>query len=245
MLLRRITKHVRDQNWFAVFIDFIIVVVGILIAFQITEWSEQRQEASLEIIYLNRLVVDLDETINYLDSQNQQQVKIKENIESALATLNNSETSDQELIAATRLYISKGTALGGFKVTRNTFDDLQSTGNLSLITNEELVKSLGQLHTNFTENNLAALVNSDWVNPFESKITWEMDFLRFDSATEHLFPKKNTAEIAQHIRENSELLTRHASLHYWYVATISDDYKSAGEEAMVVRAMIKDELERR
>ena len=48
MLLRRITKHVTDQNWFAVFLDFFIVVVGILIAFQITNWSEAKtQRANL------------------------------------------------------------------------------------------------------------------------------------------------------------------------------------------------------
>jgi hypothetical protein len=43
MILRRITQHVKDQNWFAVGIDFVIVVAGILIAFQITNWSEERQ----------------------------------------------------------------------------------------------------------------------------------------------------------------------------------------------------------
>lgn len=41
MLLRSITKHVKDQNWFAVALDFFIVVVGILIAFQITNWSTE------------------------------------------------------------------------------------------------------------------------------------------------------------------------------------------------------------
>ena len=128
-----------------------------------------------------------------------------------MATLNNSEVSDEALIAAARLYISKGTSLGGFKVTRTTFDDLQTTGNLSLIKNEELVKSLGQLHNNFTEYNLDTLVNSDWVNPFESKITWEMDFLRFDSTTEHLYPKKSPADIAQHIREHSEFCLLYTS----------------------------------
>lgn len=44
MILRRITKHVKDQNWFAVALDFVIVVVGILIAFQITNWSAARQD---------------------------------------------------------------------------------------------------------------------------------------------------------------------------------------------------------
>lgn len=44
MLLRRITKHVKEQNWFAVVVDFAIVVAGILIAFQITSWDEARQQ---------------------------------------------------------------------------------------------------------------------------------------------------------------------------------------------------------
>lgn len=44
MLLRSLTKHLREQNWFAVALDFVIVVVGILIAFQITSWNEARQD---------------------------------------------------------------------------------------------------------------------------------------------------------------------------------------------------------
>ena len=44
MILRRITKHVKDQNWFAVALDFFIVLAGILIAFQITNWSEAQSE---------------------------------------------------------------------------------------------------------------------------------------------------------------------------------------------------------
>ena len=46
MILRRITKHVREQDWFAVGLDFVIVVSGILIAFQITNWSTARQQAA-------------------------------------------------------------------------------------------------------------------------------------------------------------------------------------------------------
>lgn len=42
MILRSLTKHIKEQNWFAVLLDFLIVVVGILMAFQITNWSEQR-----------------------------------------------------------------------------------------------------------------------------------------------------------------------------------------------------------
>ena len=44
MLLRRITQHVKDQNWFAVALDFVIVVAGIWVALFVSSWSETRQK---------------------------------------------------------------------------------------------------------------------------------------------------------------------------------------------------------
>lgn len=59
MILRRITQHVKDQNWFAVLLDFVIVVVGILIAFQITNWSETRQQNAQTQQALNSIEAEL------------------------------------------------------------------------------------------------------------------------------------------------------------------------------------------
>ena len=59
MLLRRITQHVKDQNWFAVALDFFIVVLGILIAFQITTWNESLQDRGRETSVLQELEADL------------------------------------------------------------------------------------------------------------------------------------------------------------------------------------------
>ncbi|NNC38885.1 MAG: hypothetical protein HKO02_15610 [Hyphomonadaceae bacterium] len=59
MLLRSLTKHVRDQNWFAVFLDFFIVVAGILIAFQITNWNVSRAEFQKETSALVELRKEL------------------------------------------------------------------------------------------------------------------------------------------------------------------------------------------
>ena len=51
MLLRSISKHVKAQNWFAVGIDFAIVVVGVFIGIQVSNWNErmafQKHEESL------------------------------------------------------------------------------------------------------------------------------------------------------------------------------------------------------
>ena len=64
MLLRSLTKHVRDQNWFAVFLDFFIVVAGILIAFQITNWNERRAEYRNETQALIELKKELEGSID-------------------------------------------------------------------------------------------------------------------------------------------------------------------------------------
>jgi len=36
MLLRRLAVHVKTQNWFAVWLDFVIVVIGVFLGFQFT-----------------------------------------------------------------------------------------------------------------------------------------------------------------------------------------------------------------
>ena len=81
MLLRRITKHVKDQNWFAVALDFVIVVAGILIAFKITNWNEELQQGNLEQSYLARMAADIEENIEYLNLQDQRATEIKTVIE--------------------------------------------------------------------------------------------------------------------------------------------------------------------
>ena len=243
MLLRRISQHVREQNWFAVIIDFLIVVVGILIAFQITSWSEQRQENKLEKAYLHRLATDLDETINYLKSQDINAAETKTIIENTLAVLNNKDSRDIAVIEAVTRYISEGTYLQDFKVARTTFDDLSSTGNLGVLHNRALVQSLGQLHTNFADYNEDLLVNTDWILPIESKMAIDFDFFRFDQQTKHLYPNKSSAEILTDIRAHQDLLQRHAAFHYWYIHNLSIDYQTAIAETEPVLAMINTELE--
>jgi hypothetical protein len=59
MILRRLTKHVEDQNWFAVALDFVIVVAGILLAFQITNWSVDRSELAQAASIRANIIEDL------------------------------------------------------------------------------------------------------------------------------------------------------------------------------------------
>jgi hypothetical protein len=59
VILRRVMQHVREQNWFAVGIDFLIVVVGVFIGIQVANWNDARKERAAEQRYLVELSRDL------------------------------------------------------------------------------------------------------------------------------------------------------------------------------------------
>ncbi len=66
MLLRRLSEHVRTQNWTAVGLDFVIVLVGVLLAFQINAWNEDRMERAEQAAALERLLSESQEAVTYL-----------------------------------------------------------------------------------------------------------------------------------------------------------------------------------
>ena len=52
MILRRVIKHVRKQEWTAIMIDLIIVVVGVYVGIQAQAWNAERQDREIEERYL-------------------------------------------------------------------------------------------------------------------------------------------------------------------------------------------------
>ena len=60
MLLRRVSQHVKDQNWFAVGLDFLIVVIGVFIGVQAANWNNARTDALREQELLADLLEDLE-----------------------------------------------------------------------------------------------------------------------------------------------------------------------------------------
>ena len=67
MLLRRITKHIKEQNWFAVLIDFAIVVFGVFIGIQVANWNDTQNSNSELQASLLRLDKEVSQNIEVID----------------------------------------------------------------------------------------------------------------------------------------------------------------------------------
>ena len=60
MVIRRFRHHVETHNWFAVAVDLLIVVVGVFLGAQATNWNERRTEHDQSVSYRARLIDELD-----------------------------------------------------------------------------------------------------------------------------------------------------------------------------------------
>jgi len=61
MLLRRISANLKSQSWTAVYLDLLIVILGIFLGLQVSQWYEGRQEIALEESILDRLRAEFDD----------------------------------------------------------------------------------------------------------------------------------------------------------------------------------------
>ena len=66
MLLRRIIEHVKTENWFAIGIDFVIVVIGVFIGIQVANWNETRNDKAGLAAALERVDNEVSHNIDMI-----------------------------------------------------------------------------------------------------------------------------------------------------------------------------------
>ena len=67
MRLRSVIQHVKDQNWTAVVLDFLIVVAGVFVGVQVNEWWQTRLDIRKERTYLVELKQDLGQAMQEIE----------------------------------------------------------------------------------------------------------------------------------------------------------------------------------
>jgi hypothetical protein len=67
MILGRVTEHVKTQNWTAIGIDFVIVVVGVFIGIQVSNWNAARADRGIVTAHLSEIAEDLNSHLDFHD----------------------------------------------------------------------------------------------------------------------------------------------------------------------------------
>ena len=63
MILRRLAQHLRDQNWTAIFIEFVLLVLGVFLGIEAANWNEQRELSERKTSAIARLQVESEAAV--------------------------------------------------------------------------------------------------------------------------------------------------------------------------------------
>jgi hypothetical protein len=192
MLLRKITKHITEQNWFAVFIDFLIVVVGVFIGIQVANWNETRQDRIKETQVLNALMVDF----KLLDTASQHGVFFHKRALRGLGVV--VEAVEQGFLAEqNKADFENGLRFGMYSASTNKssgiLNELLASGNLTLIQEPALRKTLAayQSYIESVESGVQGTINlrTEFIHAFTSHFRYDLnnDHYRTDQESARAF----------------------------------------------------------
>ncbi len=145
MLLRRIKQHVANENWFAVFVDFVIVVVGVYVGIEVSNWNDARQEEARALEYLERIRGDL---VNDRAAASNRQRFWAAVIDYGEAAIRHAETGElyKDSIGQTVLAYFQASQVDPYASVSTTYDEMKAAGELGLIRDAELRTSLANYY---------------------------------------------------------------------------------------------------
>jgi hypothetical protein len=150
-LLRRLQGGFREHDWVAVAIDFAIVVLGVFIGVEASNWNQARRERAEERRYYAHIVDDLR--------------KDRATLRVALERTAGHDDAAEKSLAAIRSGVVPRSEPGQFAVrihyagflylprpARRTYDELISTGNLGLLRDRKVKAAIADYYASFDES---------------------------------------------------------------------------------------------
>jgi hypothetical protein len=227
MILRRIKAHIEKENWFAVGVDFCIVVIGVFLGIQIGNLNEARVDRDRAELVLERLEVDFRHietaSLEAIDQANHS-ISIIERlmttaVQKSLTLSDSLETGELEAIAYFR-----GPVRGS-----STYDELKSAGELRFIRSETLRSELADFERTRVMHAAANLYILDLRGGLAPRLSQQLDLLDVARGTENEQVSKiivsvtaEALETREFQKELSGLLTHFSAVKYWHEQTLTD-----------------------
>ena len=168
MILRSVTKHIKDQNWFAVFLDFLIVVVGVFVGIQVSNWDQERKNNALAADYVQRIEVDIEEQISLLNHISNYYQLVYDHAQAAIQAF---EQPTESLDAQFLIDLFQSSQRLNFLVNQSTYDELLSTGRIANIRD----KQIRNLITNYYRRISSSNITVNEISPYRRLVRLYMD----------------------------------------------------------------------
>jgi hypothetical protein len=175
MIPRRIVDAFRRQDWFTVFVETMIVVLGVFLALQVNNWNEGRKDKALETAYLERIYFDM---VRSIEGAERDTPWIEERLrtqEAVLKSLRSGTLADDD-----KKDFERGLLFFGYiqQPDRNwqTVRELESSGRMSIIRDAGLRELIGRLEEEFEGRSQRNRLNREKREDYKERIAdrWEV-----------------------------------------------------------------------
>lgn len=143
MIVKHVTESLRRQDWVAVAIEFLLVVVGVLLAFQIDEWASEREARAERQAAALRLLFEAEEDVAYFRQSVEQRQSLVSEFSYAL-----DQIQKESGRTADRIRMQSGLTRGFYLVAptppSSVYDDIVAAGLLGEIGDPQLRSAIGK-----------------------------------------------------------------------------------------------------
>ena len=135
MLLRRVIEHVKNQQWTAICIDLFIVILGVFIGTQVSNWNAEWETGKKAAVFSERLKTDMRLEAWGYESLIEYYKDVALNADRTLATMEGElQLSDEQFVISAY----RATQYKYNDRYRATYDEMVSTGTIGLIADQKL-----------------------------------------------------------------------------------------------------------
>lgn len=146
MLPRRLRNYVENQNWTAIVIELLVVILGVFIGLQVDNWNQARIEQNTVKSYYHRLIEDLRTNAESFQARQDYYWKVQNHGQSVLDTLRGSQTASAEQFLIDAYQASQ---IWQVFINRAAFDEILSVGVMNTIPDIDARSRLTNYHSAF------------------------------------------------------------------------------------------------
>lgn len=137
MIIKRLAKGIKDQDWFVVTIEVAIVVVGIFIGLQVDDWNEKRKLKAEVLVSYQGLIKDFDAIRPYAEVAVASHKSIANSLRELLLHLRGESTGEIDPAVVAEALSGGDTAFSPPGASA-TYRSLVSSGSVELVDSREL-----------------------------------------------------------------------------------------------------------
>lgn len=253
MRFSRFTQRLHAHDWMAALIELFIVIVGILIALQVSNWNQDRIDAARGQRYTQRIHDDVQADIQNMAKARAFWKMVAGFGKQALAHGEHGTLVDGSPWKTVLAYYQAGQILP-FELDDTTFNELRDAGDLGLIEDEDLRRGLSSYYRATGAGVTAQILRHDpayrvqirSIVPAEVQdYIWAMCFRQLQGVDQELIDCPSPISDAQAntllagLRDNQTL---QQNLRYWYVwLGVSDkvlDSTDAAAQALSAKTLL-------